>query len=207
MGIIIKSSGEIAIMRRAGTAAYRVLDTLAKEVRPGMKTKELDVICVQELARRGAKASFKGYRGFPASLCVSLNDEVVHGIPGDRVIREGDIVSLDVGTICDGFQGDVALTVGVGDIGPVAKRLLQVTRDSLLAGIAAARAGRRLGDVSYSIQTYVESRGFAVVREYTGHGIGRQMHEEPQIANFGLPGQGPILRKGMTLAIEPMVNA
>jgi len=207
VSIIIKSQNEIAVMRQAGKAVSRVLQRLAREVRPGMKTQELDIICEEELARCGAKASFKGYRGFPASVCVSINDEVVHGIPGTRVICEGDIVSLDVGAIVDGFQGDAAITVGVGETSPLARELMAVTQGALAAGIAAARAGSHLGDVSAAIQQYVESRGFSVVREYTGHGIGREMHEEPQIPNVGVPGEGVLLRKGMTLAIEPMVNA
>ena len=207
MGIIVKSADEIATMRRAGRVVARVLQTLVKELRPGMKTLELDAICVRELAGNGAKSSFKGYRGFPASLCVSINDEVVHGIPGDRVIQEGDVVALDVGSIVDGFQGDAALTVGVGDVGPEASRLLEAAEGALMAGIAAAVGGGHLGDVSSAIQVYAESRGFSVVREYTGHGIGREMHEEPQIPNFGYPGQGPLLQRGMTFAIEPMVNA
>jgi len=207
MGIIVKSPDEVAIMRRAGSVVAIVLQRLAREIGPGMKTKELDRICVEELDKRGARASFKGYRGFPATLCVSVNEEVVHGIPGDRVINEGDIVSLDFGAIVDGFQSDAAITVGVGEVSPIAKRLMDVAQGGLYAGIAAVKSGAHLGDVSSAIQGYVESRGFSVVREYTGHGIGRDMHEEPSIPNFGVPGQGPTLRKGMTLALEPMVNA
>jgi methionyl aminopeptidase len=172
-----------------------------------MKTKELDVIAARELERRGAKPSFKGYRGFPANLCVSINDEIVHGIPGERVLNEGDIVSLDLGAIFMGFHGDAAVTVGVGEISPQARQLLETAKGALKAGIAAAYAEARLGDISAAIQYYAESRGYAVVHEYTGHGIGREMHEEPQIPNFGLPGTGPVLKKGMTLALEPMVNA
>ena len=207
MGIIIKSPAEIAIMRRAGRVVALVLARLAREIAVGMKTKELDRICVEELGKSGAKASFKGYRGFPASLCISINDEVVHGIPGERVMNEGDIVSLDFGAIVDGFQGDAAITVGIGDVTPEARRLVEAAQGGLFAGIAVAKNGAYLSDVSSAIQTYAESRGFSVVREYTGHGIGRDMHEEPSIPNFGFAGQGPILRKGMTLAIEPMVNA
>ena len=194
-------------MREAGEIVAKVLQTLTKEIRAGVSTKELDSICAQELATYKAQSSFKGYRGFPAYLCVSVNNEVVHGIPRERVLFEGDIVSLDVGAIFKGFQGDAAITVGVEEISPEAKRLLEVTQSALWAGIAAAKHGAYLGDVSAAIQLYVESRGFSVVREYTGHGIGREMHEEPQIPNFGFPGQGPLLQKGMTLAIEPMVNA
>ena len=206
MGIIIKSDREIAIMRQAGRIVATILEILSKQVRPGMKTRELDSIAGREVERLGARPSFKGYRGFPANLCVSVNDEIVHGIPGERVLNEGDIVSLDFGAIFDGFQGDAAVTVGVGEISSEAKQLLETTRAALKAGIAAAYPGARLGDISAAIQNCAESRGYSVVREYTGHGIGREMHEEPQIPNFGQPGTGPELRKGMTLALEPMVN-
>lgn len=207
MGIIIKSDEEIAAMRQAGKITAMVLEVLKLQVRPGMKTKELDVIAARELERLGAKPSFKGYQGFPANLCVSVNDEIVHGIPGEQVLNEGDIVSLDIGAIFTGFQGDAAVTVGVGNVSPQAKKLMETTEGALSAGIAAADARGRLGDISAAIQHYAESRGYSVVREYTGHGIGREMHEEPQIPNFGLPGTGPMLKKGMTLALEPMVNA
>ncbi|MFC2022091.1 type I methionyl aminopeptidase [Chloroflexota bacterium] len=206
MSIVIKSNQEIAIMRQAGRIVATVLEVLKLQVRPGMKTEELDAITAREVERLGAKPSFKGYRGFPANLCVSVNDEIVHGIPGKRVLREGDIVSLDFGAIFKGFQGDAAVTIGVGKISPQAKQLVETTEGALKAGIAAAYAGARLGDISAAIQQYAESRGYSVVREYTGHGIGREMHEEPQIANFGLPGQGPVLKRGMALALEPMVN-
>jgi len=207
MSIIIKSEREIATMRQAGRIVATVLEVLKSSLRSGMKTKELDFIAVKELDKLGAKASFKGYRGFPASLCVSVNDEIVHGIPSERIINEGDIVSLDLGAIFNGFQGDAAITVGVGKISPKARRLMETTEGALKAGIAVAHHGARLGDISAAIQNYAESRGYSVVREYTGHGIGREMHEEPQIPNFGLPGTGPELKKGMTLALEPMVNA
>ncbi len=209
MTIITKTEDEIAAMRQAGRIVAMILKTMVEQIRPGMETKELDTIAARELEKRGAKSSFKGYRGFPANLCVSINEEIVHGIPGKRVLREGDIVSLDFGAIFDGFQGDAAVTVGVGKISGESKELIDVTRGALEAGIKAAYAGARLGDVSYAIQDYVEHqrKGYKVVREYTGHGIGRDMHEEPQITNFGLPGSGPVLKKGMTLALEPMVNA
>jgi len=207
MSIIIKSAEEIAAMRQAGRIVGIVLEILRRQMKPGMKTKELDIIAAREVARLGAKPSFKGYRGFPAALCVSVNDEVVHGIPGKRLLREGDIVSLDFGAIFDGFQGDAAVTVGVGEIPPEARQLMEAAEGSLEAGIAAAHPGATLGDISAAIQNYAESRGYSVVREYTGHGIGREMHEEPQIPNFGLQGTGPVLKKGMTLALEPMVNA
>jgi len=204
MSIIVKSDREVKAMREAGRAVAIILEILSREMRAGMKTRELDDIADRELKRLGAKSSFKGYQGFPANLCVSVNDEIVHGIPGQRVLAEGDIVSLDFGTIVDGFQGDAAVTVSIGEISPEAKRLMEVTEASLTAGIKAARAGARLGDVSAAIQRYTEARGYAVIREYTGHGIGREMHEEPQIPNFGQPGSGPLLKKGMTLALEPM---
>jgi methionyl aminopeptidase len=206
MGIIIKSDREIAIMRQAGRIVAEVLRVLGEQVRPGMKTKELDVIAEKEAKRLGAKPSFKGYHGFPANLCVSVNDEIVHGIPGDKVLNDGDVVSLDFGVLYNGFQGDAAVTVPVGEASPEARRLIEATRDSLETGITAARAGATLGDVSAAIQKYAESRGYSVVREYTGHGIGREMHEDPQIPNFGLPGTGPVLKKGMALALEPMLN-
>ncbi len=206
MSIIIKSDREIALMRRAGRIVALVLEVLTVRLKPGMKTGELDMIAARELERLGARSSFKGYRGFPANLCVSVNDEIVHGIPGDRVLDEGDIVSFDFGVLFKGFQGDAAVTVGVGEISPQARELIETTQGALHAGIAAARSGARLGDISAAIQNYAESGGYSVVREYTGHGIGREMHEEPQVPNFGVPGSGPELKKGMTLALEPMVN-
>lgn len=207
MGIDIKSPEEIAIMREAGRIVAKVLQAIAGEVKPGVRTRDLDAVCVQELARYGAQSSFKNYHGYPAHICTSVNDEVVHGIPGDRVLREGDIVSVDVGVKFKGYQGDAAVTLGVGRISPEAKRLIEVTEVALQAGIAAARQDARLGEVSAAVQSYVEANGFSVVREYTGHGIGREMHEDPQIPNFGERSDGPVLRRGMTLAIEPMVNA
>jgi methionyl aminopeptidase len=206
MGIIIKSANEIEKMREAGRIVAAVLCTLKSKVEPGMKTRELDAIAVKETQRLGAVPSFKGYHGYPASVCVSVNDEIVHGIPGEKTLKEGDIVSIDFGVIYNEFQGDAALTTGVGTISHEAEALLEVTEASLMEGIAAARAGGRLGDISAAIQKFVETRGFSVVREYTGHGIGRKMHEDPQIPNFGVAGQGILLKKGMTLALEPMVN-
>lgn len=207
MSIVIKSSREIATMRQAGRIAAEILEILKTGLRPGMKTKELDDIAARELKKRGAKPSFKGYRGFPANICVSLNDEIVHGIPGERVLKEGDIVSLDLGTIFGGFQGDAAVTAGVGQISPEAERLIATAKGALEVGVNAALPGARLGDISASIQRYAESSGYSVVREYTGHGIGRQMHESPQVPNYGRPGTGPLLKKGMTLALEPMLNS
>jgi len=212
MGIIIKSDEEIALMREACRITSGVLNAVIASVRAGMRTEELDAIAEKETKRYGAEPSFKGYRGYPANLCVSVNDEIVHGIPGKRVMKEGDIVSIDFGVKYKGFQGDCARTVGVGVISPEARRLMETTAGSLKAGIAAAQAGARLGDISAAIEKYAESYGYSVVREYTGHGIGRHMHEDPQVPNstksvLGLmKGTGPVLRKGMTLALEPMVN-
>ncbi|MFC1977101.1 type I methionyl aminopeptidase [Chloroflexota bacterium] len=212
MSIVVKSDQEMAAMRQAGRIVATILEVLKLQVRPGMKTEELDVIAAREIERLGAKSSFKGYRGFPATLCVSVNDEIVHGIPGKLVLHEGDIVSLDFGAIFAGFHGDAAVTVGVGRVSPEAKQLMETTEGALKAGIAAACPGARLGDISAAIQHYAESRGYSVVREYTGHGIGREMHEDPQIPNCTEPpgglkaGTGPVLKKGMTLALEPMVN-
>jgi len=206
MSIIIKSKREIAAMRQAGRVVATVLEILTRQVRPGMKTKELDVTAGIEIERLGAKPSFKGYRGFPANLCVSVNAQIVHGIPGECVLNEGDIVSLDLGAILNGFHGDAAVTVGVGEISSLAKELMEATEGALKAGIAAAYPEAKAGDISAAIQGYAESRGYSVIREYTGHGIGREMHEEPQIPNFGLPGTGPALKRGMTFALEPMLS-
>ena len=207
MPIIIKSDEDIDAMRQTGKIVATILGILSNHVEPGIKTIELDNIAVRELGRLGAIASFKGYQGFPASLCVSINDEIVHGIPGERMIYEDDIVSLDFGAIYGGFQGDAAITVGAGEINSLAEHLIEATRGALAAGIRAARPGARLGDISAAIQGYAESRGHMVVREYTGHGIGREMHEEPQVPSFGIAGSGLVLEKGITLALEPMVNA
>lgn len=207
MAIDIKSSREIALMREAGRIVAETLALLQEKIRAGMTTAELDAIAEGVATRHGAIPSFKGYHGYPASLCVSINEEVVHGIPSPhRVLQEGDIVSLDYGAIYKGYHGDAAVTVGIGLISPVARRLIEVTREALAKGIAQARAGNRLGDISWAIQSYVEGQGFSVVRQYVGHGIGRQMHEEPQVPNFGPAGRGRLLRPGMTLALEPMVN-
>jgi len=206
VSIIIKTKAEITAMREAGRIVADILEIIREEIKPGMETRELDTIAERELEKQGAKSAFKGYKGFPANLCVSVNDEIVHGIPGKRVLREGDIVSLDFGAIYDGFQGDAAITVGVGKVKTKAERLIETTEDALEAGIGAARHGASLGNVSSAIQNYAESRGYSIVREYTGHGIGREMHEEPQIPNFGIAGAGPVLKKGMVLALEPMLN-
>ena len=205
-GVIVKSQQELASMRRAGKIVSATLEALVKAARPGMETAELDVIAEQEITRRGAIPSFKGYRGFPASICTSMNEEVVHGIPGPRVLKEGDLLSLDAGAFFEGFHADSALTIGIGQVSPLAQRLIATTRASLEASIRAARAGNRMGDVSRAAQEVAEGEGFAVVREYVGHGIGRLLHEEPPVPNYGQPGKGLLLQKGLALALEPMVN-
>ena len=204
--VVIKSSEEIDTMRKCGGILAAILDKLRQETRPGIRTSDLDMIMAQEAEKRGVIPSFKDYRGFPANLCVSVNDEIVHGIPGERVLRGGDIVSLDAGATLDGFCTDAAITIGVGQITRDAERLIEITEDALMSGIAQAISGATVDDISSAIQHYVESRGFSIVREYTGHGVGRDLHEDPQIPNFAV-GKGPLLRRGMTLAIEPMVNA
>ena len=205
--IPIKSSSEVERMRRACAAAAAVLRDVAGMVQPGRPTAELDVAASELIARHGGKSAFFGYRGFPGQICVSVNDEVVHGIPGARKIQYGDIVSMDVGIVLDGFIGDNATTVAVGVVKPRTAELLRVTQQALHAGIAQARVGKRVGDISHAIQATVEAHGFSAVREFVGHGVGRRMHEEPQIPNFGKAGTGPKLKAGMTLAIEPMINA
>ncbi len=193
-------------MREAGGIVAATMDLLVRSMHPGIKTRELDSIAGKEIKRLGAKPSFKGYRGFPANLCVSINEELVHGIPSDRVIREGDIVSLDLGAIVGGYHGDAAVTVAVGKVDTEADRLIEVTRLSLELAIQHAKAGNRVGDISTAVQQFGEARGYGVVREYVGHGIGKALHEEPSIPNVGEPGKGPLLRPGMTIAIEPMLN-
>lgn len=204
--IVLKSPTDLEVMRRAGAIAARALASVAQAVRPGITTRELDRIAEDRIRQLGATPSFLGYRGFPASLCTSVGDEVVHGIPGARRLREGEIISLDLGAVLDGFHGDLAVTMPVGKVSPALARLLRVTAEALEIGIRAVRPGGHLGDVSAAIQRYVEAQGFSVVREFAGHGIGRHLHEEPQIPNFGVAGNGVALRPGMTLAIEPMVN-
>jgi methionyl aminopeptidase len=212
MAIILKTDAEIAIMREAGRITAAVLNILTSSVKPGMRTDELDAIAEKEPRKFGAIPSFKKYHGYPASVCVSVNDEIVHGIPDKRILLEGDIVSIDYGVIYKGFQGDAARTVAVGKVSEQSRKLMEVTEGALKAGIKAACKGNRLGDISAAIEEYAESRGYTVVREYTGHGIGRDMHEDPQIPNTTksllgmMRGTGPVLKKGMTLAIEPMVN-
>lgn len=205
--IVIKSQNEIATMREAGRIVARTLDALKTIVKPGVTTYELDQLAQTIITRHGAKPTFKGYRGFPASICASINSEVVHGIPSKkRVLEEGDIISLDVGATLKGLVGDAAITLPVGHITASAKRLLETTEGALWAAIAQCHAGNYLEDISGAIQDYAESRGYSVVREYVGHGVGRQMHEDPQIPNYRQGKRGPQLRPGMTLALEPMVN-
>lgn len=207
MAIIIKSKDEREKMREAGHIVAEILAKLRTAVRPGITTADLDAIAVAELKQRGAKASFLGYRGYPASICASVNDEIVHGIPGRRVLKDGDIISIDFGAIYQGWHGDSAITVPVGEVSSEVRRLLKITEDSLYRGIAAARAGNRLQDISRAIQQFVEAAGFSIVRQYGGHGVGRSMHEDPQLLNYIEPGfPNPVLRPGMVIAIEPMVN-
>jgi methionyl aminopeptidase len=207
MPIVLKGPEEIALMRQAGRADGEVLAILRQEIRPGLMLKKLDDIVRQEFAKREVVPTFLDYQGYPARVCVSVNDEVVHGIPDKRVLQEGDIVSIDLGATYKGFVGDAAITVAVGRISPEAERLVRVTEEALWQGIKAARAGARLGEISAAIQAHAEGNGFSVVREYVGHGVGRNMHEDPQVPNFGPPDRGPLLQKGMTLALEPMVTA
>ena len=205
--IEIKSADEIALMREAGRIVCEILDELEKAVAPGVTTWDLDALAEKLIYEKGAKPAFKGYLGFPSCLCASINEEVVHGIPSKkRKLAEGDLMKLDFGVVYRGFFGDSARTVPVGKVSREARTLLDTTRESLQRAIAAAVPGNRIGDISHAIQSYVEARGYAVVRSFTGHGIGRKLHEKPEVPNFGEPGSGLKLRSGMTLAIEPMVN-
>jgi methionyl aminopeptidase len=204
--IIIKSSREIEQLKRSNAIVAEVFEKLKGMIHPGVTTKELDEVAEEYILLKGARPAFKGYRGFPATLCISINEEVVHGIPSQRQLKEGDIVSLDVGVNFVGYFGDAAITLPVGEIDPEAKRLLEVTEKALTIGIEKAKIGNRLFDISFAIQRWVESHGFSVVRDFVGHGIGRDLHEEPQVPNFGAPHQGPRLEKGMVFALEPMVN-
>jgi len=205
--IELKSAREIGLMRAGGHILADVVDHLRETVKPGLSTLEIDEDVEAFIRSRGALPAFKGYRGFPATVCISINDEVVHGIPSPhRRIKEGDIVGLDLGCIVEGYYADCAFTLAIGDVPPKVQQLLDITRESLDAAIAECRAGRRLSDVSHAVQAHVERHGFSVVRAFVGHGIGRALHEDPQIPNFGDPGRGPQLRPGMVLAIEPMVT-
>ena len=204
--IELKSTDELAAMRQAGRAVAALLERLPGLAQPGVPTKHLDEEARRLLQRLGAAPAFLGYRGFPACICVSINEEVVHGIPGERRIREGDLVSVDVGAVVDGWYADAATTVMVGTVSPQARRLVEVTREALESGIAQAVPGARISDISHAVQQRIEPDGFGIVRDFIGHGIGRALHEEPAIPNFGPPNVGPRLRAGMVLAIEPMVT-
>ncbi|MCS7206976.1 MAG: type I methionyl aminopeptidase [Dehalococcoidia bacterium] len=205
-GITLKTPEEQQAMRRAGQVVALVLERLGQALHPGMRTRDLDALAAQMIRQAGAQPAFLGYRGFPAVICVSLNEEIVHGIPGDRIIREGDLVKIDAGAIVDGMYADAARSFPVGKVHPRVHALIEVTRTALEVGIRQARPGAHIGDIGSAIQRYVESRGYAVVREYVGHGIGRALHEDPAVPNYGQPGEGPLLVPGMAIAIEPMVN-
>ncbi len=207
MPIILKSDDEIKVMREAGRIVAETLRKLVEELKPGVVEKDLDKLVRREFDRHGVVPTFLGYHGYPATVCISVNEEIVHGIPGKRAIEEGDVVSLDLGCTYKGFVADSALTVIVGEPKPGAQQLVDVAKESLQQGIKQARAGNRLGQISHAIQMYIESRGFGVVREYVGHGVGREMHEEPQVPNYGPEDRGPVLKRGMVLALEPMVTA
>lgn len=204
--IYLKRQDELDAMRRAGRVVAETLIAVRDAVKPGMTTMDLDVIGEREIRARGAIPSFLGYRGFPATLCTSLNHEIVHGIPGDHVIKEGDLVKIDCGAIVDGFHGDSAITVCVGEVPSEVQKLVDVTRESLEAAIRQVKVGNRVGDIGSAVQAMIEGAGFSVVREYVGHGIGRSLHEDPPIPNHGKPGKGLKLQEGMVIAIEPMVN-
>lgn len=204
--IILKSDQEIEKISAACRIVIGALNELTGNIKVGIATRELDRIAEEYILSKGAKPAFKGYRGYPATLCSSINEEVVHGIPSKRRLIEGDILSLDLGAVFDGYYGDAALTLGVGEISKETERLIRVTEESLYKGIEEAQPGNRLGDISYAIQSHVEGAGYSIVYDFVGHGIGRNMHEEPQVPNFGVKGQGPRLKDGMVLAIEPMVN-
>ena len=206
-GIIKKTEDQIEAMAAAGEIQARCLNMLAAKCRPGLTTKELDEAAERFIVSQGAVPSFKGYRGFPGSICTSPNSMVVHGIPGDYELRDGDVLSIDVGVTYEGWVADAAITVPIGKVSAEARNLLKITRASLFEGFAQARPGNRLTDIGHAVQTRVELDGFSVIRSLVGHGVGREMHEDPQIPNFGEPGKGPELEEGMVLAIEPMVNA
>ncbi|OQW64974.1 MAG: type I methionyl aminopeptidase [Nitrospira sp. ST-bin4] len=204
--IILKTPAEIEIMAEASRVVAEVLEIVRKEVRSGISTDELDRLAEKEIRARGATPAFKGYRNYPKTLCASVNEQVVHGIPSGRKLKDGDIIGLDLGAIVGGFYGDSAVTVAVGRVPEKIATLVQVTEESLYLGIEQAVVGNRLTDISHAVQRHVESAGYSVVTEFVGHGIGRHLHEEPQVPNYGKPGQGPRLQSGMVLAIEPMVN-
>ena len=205
-GITIKSEPELDLMRKAGEIVGETIKLLKASVEPGMTTRDLDRIAFKEITRRGAAPTFKGYRGFPATICASVNEEIVHGIPSKRIIKDGDIVKVDVGATFQGFIGDAAVTIAVGEVDDALSALMEDTRRGLEEGIKAAVPGARVGDIGAAVQAYGESRGYGVVREFVGHGVGRFLHEDPQVPNYGIAGRGPLLRTGMCIAIEPMFN-
>ena len=205
--IVLKSPVEIEKMRKSNRIVAEVLAAIKDVARPGIATIELERLCEEELKKRKVRPAFKGYRGYPYCLCTSVNEEVVHGMPSNRVLREGDILSIDVGVECDGYYGDAAITMPIGRISEQASRLIDVTEAALRRAIEKAQVGNRLFDISYAVQSYVEKNGFSVVRAFVGHGIGRDLHEAPQVPNFGTPGRGVRLKAGMVFAIEPMINA
>ena len=205
--IPVKSADELKAMREAGVRLSRIVDKIRGKIKTGISTEEIDKIAEELILREGALPAFKGYRGFPASVCASLNEEVVHGIPSGRCLKDGDLLKLDIGINLNGFFSDYAFTSAIGNISGRARRLIEATKKALELGIREARVNNRLFDISWAIQSYVESQGFSVVRDFVGHGIGRDMHEPPEVPNFGQPHSGPLLREGMVLAIEPMVNA
>jgi len=204
--IILRSDEEIGQIRKAGLIVALVLDKIKKSLKPGIETRKLDLIALEEILKNKGLPAFKDYKGYPANICVSVNEGVVHGIPSKRKLKDGDIVSIDVGVKCGNFFADAAITVGVGAVSDLAERLMKVTEESLYSGIENARPGKRLSDISANVQGCVEKNGFSVVRSFVGHGIGEKIHEEPEIPNFGKPNKGPRLESGMILAIEPMVN-
>ncbi|HEK86463.1 MAG: type I methionyl aminopeptidase [Candidatus Saccharicenans sp.] len=205
--IIYKSEKEIELMKKSSQIVARILSELRELVKPGIETRELDFYAEKRTIELGARPAFKGYNGYPASLCVSVNEEIVHGIPSDRKLKEGDIVSLDFGVIYDGYYGDAAITVPVGQVSDLARKLIAVAESSFYRGMEQMKEGNRLSDISAAVQAEVERAGFSVIRAFVGHGIGQKLHEEPQVPNFGLPGHGPKLRRGLVLAIEPMIAA
>jgi len=205
--MVLKSPGELDLMDEANRIVHEVLDGIAERVRPGMTTRELDRFAESLIRSRGGVPAFLNYKGYPATLCTSVNDVIVHGIPGEVTLREGDILGVDCGVVYKGYYGDAARTFPVGKVSPEADRLIAVTRRALEIAVETVQPNRRLSDIGHAVQSYVESQGFSVVREFVGHGIGTALHEEPQVPNFGHPGKGPRLRPGLVLAIEPMVNA
>lgn len=204
--INIKTDNEIELMRHAGKVVGDTLAALEEVIKPGITTAEIDKIAEELIIKQGAKPSFKGYEGFPGTICASVNEEVVHGFPGKRVLKEGDIISIDCGAILDGYQGDAARTFPVGKVSEEAEKLIKITKESFFKGVEKAVVGNRLGDISWAVQQHAESNGFSVVRDFVGHGIGREMHEDPEVPNFGRPGRGLRLSHGLVLAIEPMIN-